>query len=65
MPRRPCLAVAPEGSLADETGAPGPAEAAESVALTALKLDRTETALRAECLAAGVHAVHPARRCRL
>ena len=59
MPRRPCLAVAPEGSLADETGAPGPAEAAERVSLMPLKLDRTETALRAECLAAGVQYIRP------
>ena len=54
MPCRPCLAVAPEGSLADVTGAPGPAEAAESVALMPQNLDKTETALRDACLAAGV-----------
>ena len=59
MPRRPCLAVAPEGSLAGETGAPGPADAAESDALMPQNLDRTETALRAECLAAGVQYIQP------
>ena len=59
MPCRPCLAVAPEGSLAGETGAPGPAEAAESDALLPQNLDKTETSLRDACLAAGVHYIPP------
>ena len=59
MPRRPCLAVAPEGSLAGETGAPGPAEAAESDVLMPQNLDRTETALRDACMAAGVQYIWP------